>query len=174
MKIGIDEERNFVLKEVYSGVLLETSEGNQLGVCMRDDTFELTIPKLDRYYTIDIKTGDIIDLNKLNSIVGCKMKFDEFRKCIKNIGTPIQFNINRISFGQFCIEFESYFDPVTLIDLFKKQAGILFNVPVRWNDDLDLNFIEFIFDNNDNKIHGSDSISKKESETAKNGIKTNK
>ena len=174
MKIDVDEERNIRLKEVYSGVLLETSEGNQLGVCMRDDTFELTIPKLDRYYTIDMKTGDIMDLNKLNSIVGCKMKFDEFRKYLKYIGTPIQFNINRKSFGQLCLEFESYFDPVIIIDLFKKQAGVLFNVPVRWNDYLDLNFIEFIFDNNDNKIHGSDSISKKKMEEAKEGIKNNK
>ena len=158
MKIDVDEERNIRLKEVYSGVLLETSEGNQLGVCMRDDTFELTIPKLDKYYTIDMKTGNMIDLNKLNSIVGCKMKLDEFRKYLKNIGTPTQFNINRISFGQLCFEFESYFDPVTLIDLFKKQAGILFNVPVTWNNNLDLNFIEFIFDNNNNKINGTELL----------------
>ena len=166
MKIDIDGERNLRLKEVYSGVILETSEGNQLGVCMRDNTFELTISKLDRYYTIDMETGDMIDLNKNISRVGCKMKFDEFKKYLKSIGTPIQFNINRRSFGQLCLEFESYFDPVTEINLFKEQAGVLFNVPVKWNNDLDLNFMEFILET-DNKIHGSDSIFKKEIEIAK-------
>ena len=40
MKIEVNEERDFVLKEVYSGAILETEEGNQLRVCMRDDTFE--------------------------------------------------------------------------------------------------------------------------------------
>lgn len=32
-----------VLKEVYNGVSLQTSEGNELNVCMRDDTFEFTV-----------------------------------------------------------------------------------------------------------------------------------
>ncbi len=46
MKIEVDAENNIVLKEVYSGVLLETTEGNRLGICMRDDTFEINvIPK---------------------------------------------------------------------------------------------------------------------------------
>lgn len=46
MKITVDEHREIVLKEVFSGVGLETSEGNAIGVCMRDDTFEINvIPK---------------------------------------------------------------------------------------------------------------------------------
>ena len=46
MKVDVDEERNLILKEIYCGVALETSEGNQLRVCMRDDTFEfLFVPK---------------------------------------------------------------------------------------------------------------------------------
>ena len=32
-----------VLKEVYSGVGLRTSERNSLGICMRDDTFEINV-----------------------------------------------------------------------------------------------------------------------------------
>jgi hypothetical protein len=40
MKIEITEDGAIVLKEVYSGVLLETEEGNQIGLRMRDDTFE--------------------------------------------------------------------------------------------------------------------------------------
>jgi hypothetical protein len=36
-----------VLKEVFNGVLLETSEGNKLGICMRDDTFEINVMNQD-------------------------------------------------------------------------------------------------------------------------------
>lgn len=43
MKIETNEQGVIVLKEVFSGVLLETEEGNTLGVCMRDDTFEMTV-----------------------------------------------------------------------------------------------------------------------------------
>ncbi len=43
MKIEVDEDRDIVLKEVYNGVLMETSEGNRIGICMRDDTFEINV-----------------------------------------------------------------------------------------------------------------------------------
>jgi hypothetical protein len=43
MKIDIDQHDELGLKEIYSGVLLETSEGNQVGLCMRDDTIEMNI-----------------------------------------------------------------------------------------------------------------------------------
>lgn len=68
MKIDINEEGNVVLKEVYNGVLLETSEGNQLDICMRDDTFELSIPKLGKWYRINMKTGGIYDMQSVASI----------------------------------------------------------------------------------------------------------
>ena len=41
--VTLEEGGGLVLKEIYSGVLLETSEGNRLGICMRDDTFEINI-----------------------------------------------------------------------------------------------------------------------------------
>lgn len=48
MVTRVDENGDIVLEEVYSGVILETSEGNQLRVCMRDDTFEFCfVPKGD-------------------------------------------------------------------------------------------------------------------------------
>lgn len=50
MKIEIetDEDGSIVLKKVYSGIYLETAEGNRIGICMRDDTFEINvIPKED-------------------------------------------------------------------------------------------------------------------------------
>ena len=43
MKIDVDEDRSMVLKEVYSGAYIETSEGNRLGFCMRDDTVEFNV-----------------------------------------------------------------------------------------------------------------------------------
>ena len=43
MKIEVNKEFGFVLKEVYNGIILETSEGNRIGICMRDDTFEINI-----------------------------------------------------------------------------------------------------------------------------------
>lgn len=43
MRIEIDKKNYIVLKEVYNGIMLETSEGNRLGICMRDDTFEINI-----------------------------------------------------------------------------------------------------------------------------------
>ena len=39
MKIGTDED-GIVLREVYSGVKLETRDGEYIGICMRDSGFE--------------------------------------------------------------------------------------------------------------------------------------
>ena len=69
MKIETDpyEPGTIVLKEVFSGLLLETSEGNRIGVCMRDDTFEINvIPKgksglkdESSWHRVDMQTGII-------------------------------------------------------------------------------------------------------------------
>lgn len=63
MKVDVDEERNLILKEIYCGVALETSEGNQLRVCMRDDTFEFSfVPEgetVAMWYRFNIQTRRI-------------------------------------------------------------------------------------------------------------------
>lgn len=60
MKIETNIHGDFVLKEVYSGIALETSEGNILGVCMRDDTLELTVqPKGQRPKRFRINMQDV-------------------------------------------------------------------------------------------------------------------
>ena len=41
MKINVNEGRDFVLEEVYLPVVLRTREGNEYGICMRDDTIEI-------------------------------------------------------------------------------------------------------------------------------------
>ncbi len=59
MKVSVDQERNIVLKEIFNGVILETAEGNQLAICMRDDTFEMKLVGTDNWHRVDVKTGDI-------------------------------------------------------------------------------------------------------------------
>lgn len=63
MKIDIDQDNYLRLKEVFSGILLETEEGNQIGICMRDDTLEINIcPKsknTDNWWRVNMQTGII-------------------------------------------------------------------------------------------------------------------
>lgn len=63
MKIDINERNELRLREVYSGVLLETQEGNAIGVCMRDDTLEINvIPsgcKDGNWWVVDMAAGTI-------------------------------------------------------------------------------------------------------------------
>ena len=63
MKIDIDQYNNLRLKEVFSGVLMETSAGNQIGVCMRDDTLEINIcpagKNTDNWWRVNMQTGKI-------------------------------------------------------------------------------------------------------------------
>ena len=42
MKIEVDEEGDIILKEVFSGVGLETEYGEKMGICMRDSGFEFS------------------------------------------------------------------------------------------------------------------------------------
>ena len=63
MIIDIDQHNKLRLKEVFSGVLLETSEGNQIGVCMRDDTLEINVcpagKNTDNWWRVNMHTGEI-------------------------------------------------------------------------------------------------------------------
>jgi len=68
MKIDVNDERQIVLKEVFSGVLLETEEGNKVGICMRDDTFEISVIKKDGeviWHRVDPESGDITEMKKV-------------------------------------------------------------------------------------------------------------
>jgi hypothetical protein len=62
MKIDIDQNNDLRLKEVYNGILMETSEGNRIGICMRDDTFEINICSDDdtqNWWRVNFKDGCI-------------------------------------------------------------------------------------------------------------------
>lgn len=43
MKITTTEDHSIQLEEVYNPIILKTSEGNTLSICMRDDTFEFGV-----------------------------------------------------------------------------------------------------------------------------------
>lgn len=46
MKLDVTEQGAIRLREVYNSLTLETAEGNQIYICMRDDTFEIGVPNL--------------------------------------------------------------------------------------------------------------------------------
>lgn len=64
MRIELDEYNNIVLKEVYNGILLETSEGNRIGICMRDDTFEINVMPVGKvdccWQRVNMQTRNIL------------------------------------------------------------------------------------------------------------------
>lgn len=43
MKVSVTEKGNIAIEEVYCGFLMRTDEGNEISVCMRDDTFEINV-----------------------------------------------------------------------------------------------------------------------------------
>jgi hypothetical protein len=63
MRIDIDQHNHLRLKEVFSGVLLETTEGNQIGVCMRDDTLEINVcpagKNTGNWWRVNMQTKEI-------------------------------------------------------------------------------------------------------------------
>jgi len=64
MKITTNANGDIVIKELFSGAILETEEGNQLGVCMRDDTLEINVmPKGEHtgnWWVVNMQTGEIV------------------------------------------------------------------------------------------------------------------
>ena len=49
-------------KKRMDGQSFITEEGNSIAVCMRDGTFELTVPGSDRHFKVDIETGDFVEM----------------------------------------------------------------------------------------------------------------
>lgn len=54
MQIEVNEKGIIVLKEVYSGIILETAEGVQFGICMRDQGIEVTVNKNQENATVTV------------------------------------------------------------------------------------------------------------------------
>ena len=65
MIIETTEDGGLVVKEVYSGLLAETQEGNRFGFCMRDDTIEFHVmPKNGKYiwYRVNMQDSTVAKL----------------------------------------------------------------------------------------------------------------
>ncbi len=58
-----DEDNCLVIEEVYCGFVMRTSEGNEISICMRDDTFEINImpqgQHSDNWWRVDMQSGGI-------------------------------------------------------------------------------------------------------------------
>jgi len=60
----VDNETVLLLQEIYCNTVLETAEGNRVAICMRDDTIEFNIIKLNKWCRINMSTGDISLMDK--------------------------------------------------------------------------------------------------------------
>ena len=79
MKIDIDwsdlGDPGLVITEVFSGAFIETSEGNRIGFCMRDDTVEFNVlPKgsdRSQWYRVNMQTLEVekMDCTPCTSVV---------------------------------------------------------------------------------------------------------
>ena len=99
MKITVDEDGTLVIGEVFSGAYLETSEGNRVGFCMRDDTIEFTvIPKGTkendcRWYRANMQTREVDEMQLAST--------DDFREQAISLTNAIIDGLNRDHHIQF-------------------------------------------------------------------------
>ncbi len=69
MKITVDEDGAMVIGEVFSGAYIETSEGNRIGFCLRDDTIEFNVMPKDseekdcRWFRVNMQTREVEDMS---------------------------------------------------------------------------------------------------------------
>ena len=63
MKIDVNEDRVLVLTDVFNTALIETSEGNQMGFCLRDDTIEFVVLPRGaaggRWWRVNMQTTEV-------------------------------------------------------------------------------------------------------------------
>ena len=64
MKITAEEDGTLVIGEVFSGAYIETSEGNRIGFCLRDDTIEFNVLPKDskeecRWFRVNMQTREV-------------------------------------------------------------------------------------------------------------------
>jgi len=62
MYIDVGKSGELVLEEVYEPIILQTNDGTQLSVCMRDDTFELILVGSDRRFRVNTEDGDFEEM----------------------------------------------------------------------------------------------------------------
>ena len=60
---GLHEGSYHSLQEIYGNTVLETAEGNQLAICMRDDTIEMKVVGKGGWYRVNMQTGAIENMS---------------------------------------------------------------------------------------------------------------
>ena len=94
MEINTDSEGNIVLKKVYSGVKLETEEGNWIGVCMRDDTFEININGI--WHRVEGQTIHSMDYPMMDTYVDSLNPITRLRNTVFKTIFKIAKKFNRV------------------------------------------------------------------------------
>ena len=51
MKLTVNENSNICLEEVFNGIELKSTDGESIGICMRDSGFEMRVG--EKWYTIN-------------------------------------------------------------------------------------------------------------------------
>ena len=63
MKIK-SKDNTRIIEQVYSNCLMRTDEGNEISICMRDDSFEINVmpqgKHINNWWRVDMKTGTIV------------------------------------------------------------------------------------------------------------------
>lgn len=75
MKIEVNEKNGITLKEVYTGVSLETSDGETMGICMRDSGFEFSYQ--GKWY--EAKNGVLKEMKLRTNIIDSKSQATSYR-----------------------------------------------------------------------------------------------
>ncbi len=70
MKITAEEDGTLVIGEVFSGAYIETSEGNRIGFCLRDDTIEFNVLPKDskeecRWFRVNMQTREVDEVSEM-------------------------------------------------------------------------------------------------------------
>ena len=94
-RIKLNKDGDQVITEIYSGILLETEGGNQLGVCMRDDTFEINVLPAgvpydeENWHRVNMATAEIYRASKsfgwqAQTLLNCKGNTKELTHWLYN------------------------------------------------------------------------------------------
>lgn len=62
MKISISCLGDLIVEEIFSGITIQTEEGNRFGICLRDNTVEMSVSGSNKYYRANMDTGDIEEM----------------------------------------------------------------------------------------------------------------
>jgi len=63
MKVSVAEDHGLIIEEVYGGFTMRTAEGNEIHICMRDDTFDINVcphgANMQNWKHVNMQTGNI-------------------------------------------------------------------------------------------------------------------